>query len=585
MPNLRIFLFIIIFIQTLYADEIELPTHMVVLSGQQVFDEDDVFDALGVDQPSFFQFWKDKTPKMKDKLLPSIKPTLKSFYDSEGFYDANFTVKETNSTVYIGIQENLPVIVNDINISSDYDISKFVTVKKGERFRAKKFITVKHDIIEALLQDGYCSYDLDTKAYVDLDTHQVDLRYVLKKGGVCTFGETNVTGLESIDEKVVISRVFAREGGRFDTRKIKQTYANLYRLDAFDTVMVNFDRKFYNVVPVDITVTETGKPYHLEGGAGFDTYVGARIKGEVIKKNFFGNAQKGTLRAAWSQREQLIQADFFKPAWFDLFGYYLDFGATLGYSNLEYEGFIEKKAYSRAYLEHEREKFRIRAGLALENIDIALVDNLKNNQALKQAINDGTFLLFYPYVECVYDARDSKLNPRYGYYLSGYLEYGVPYNDEASAYTKTLLEGRLIHSFGELTLAAVAKAGVIDETSNEIPESRLFFGGGSFSNRAYGFRQIGVIVSPTEYSIEGALSMLNLSFEADYPVWGDFYGAVFTDNTMLTSESYDFSGDIITSAGVGVRYMTPIGPFKLDVAVNVNKPSDYSISFQIGQSF
>ncbi len=45
--------------------------------------------------------------------------------------------------------------------------------------------------------------------------------------------------------------------------------------------------------------------------------------------------------------------------------------------------------------------------------------------------------------------------------------------------------------------------------------------------------------------------MANLSLEANYPVWGDIYGAVFTDNTMLTEESYDFSGEIITSAGVG----------------------------------
>ncbi|MDD2400409.1 MAG: BamA/TamA family outer membrane protein, partial [Sulfurovum sp.] len=173
----------------------------------------------------------------------------------------------------------------------------------------------------------------------------------------------------------------------------------------------------------------------------------------------------------------------------------------------------------------------------------------------------------------------------YGYYLSGYFEYGVPYSDEASVYEKLLLEGRYIHSFGKLTLAGVAKVGVIEQTSNEIPESKLFFGGGSFSNRAYGFREMGVILSPTEESIEGASSMLNFSFEADYPVWGDFYGAIFTDNTMLTEESYDFSGDFITSAGVGMRYMTPIGPFKVDIGFNIHDPSVYGISFQIGQSF
>ena len=94
-----------------------------------------------------------------------------------------------------------------------------------------------------------------------------------------------------------------------------------------------------------------------------------------------------------------------------------------------------------------------------------------------------------------------------------------------------------------------------------------------------------MIVSPTEDLINGALSMANLSVELDYPLWGDLYGAVFTDNTMLTDKSYDYSGEIISSAGFGFRYMTPVGPFKLDIGFNTHDPSIYGISFQIGQSF
>lgn len=229
---------------------------------------------------------------------------------------------------------------------------------------------------------------------------------------------------------------------------------------------------------------------------------------------------------------------------------------------------------------------RLRTGIALENIVIDALDNLKPGEELEQAVTEGTFNLLYPYVDFIYDARDSKLNPKYGYYLSAYAEFGLSKDEEESAYYKTLYEGRIIHTFSNLTLAAVGKVGIVDtERENSLPESKYFFGGGSYSNRAYGFRELGVIISPTEDSINGASTMANLSLEADYPVWGDFYGAVFTDNTMLTEDSYDFTGDIITSAGIGVRYMTPIGPFKMDIAVNVNDTSQNGISFQIGQSF
>jgi translocation and assembly module TamA len=350
-------------------------------------------------------------------------------------------------------------------------------------------------------------------------------------------------------------------------------------------VQVSVDRKIYNVVPIDITLNEVEAAYHFEGGIGYDTYIGARVHASLIKKNFFGNAQQTGIRFSWSQREQLAIAQYYKPALFFLFGYGIDFGTEFGYSNLEYRGFQEEKSFAKFYLEHNEGRLKLRGGLAVENIDILRIDNLKKNETITQAVNEGTFFLFYPYIDVVYDARDDKLNPKYGYYLAASLEYGIPYKADATSYTKSYLEGRLIHTFDQLTLASVLKVGVVDKNSKELPESKLFFAGGSFSNRAYGFNTVGVIKSPTHDSIKGASSMLNLSLEADYPIWGKLYGAVFTDNTMLNEKSYDFTGDIITSAGFGVRYLTPIGPFKLDVGFNVNKPSQYGISFQIGQSF
>jgi len=580
---------IVIFMLTcLHAEEekeVKLSTHIIYIEGQKQFETEKLYDVLNVDTRSFFAFWKEDIPRIKDKLIPTLVSTLESFYDSEGFYDARFQLRETNTTVNINIVENRPVKINKIDIKSDFPIKDFVTLKKGNIFRAKEFVEIKSNMIEALLNKGYCSYDLDSKAYIDVKKYSVSVVYKLKKGDICTFGETKLKGLKSIDPDIIKTRVVAKKGERYDPKKIKESYARVFGLDAFDSIIVSTDRKFYNEVPVDITLAELSKPYHYEIGAGYDTFVGARIHGMISKRNFLGNAQKITLRTSWSQKEQLITLDYFKPVLFTFFDYGVDFGANIGYSNLEYVGFKEKKSFAKVYLESIEDRLTLRAGFAVENIDISLLDNFKKNQNLAQAVKEGNFLLFYPYFNAIYDARDSKLNPKYGYYLSAYLEYGLPYSDSASTYVKTLLEGRLIHTFGELTFAGVAKYAVVDIGSNDVPESKLLFAGGSYFNRAYGYREIGVILSSTQDSIEGGLSMINLSFEADYPIWGDIYGAVFTDNTMLTDKSYDFTGEYINSAGLGVRYMTPIGPFKVDVGWNIHDTSQYGISFQIGQSF
>ena len=569
----------------IYADKIVLPTHIIQIEGQKHFQTKKLQKVLSVETQSVWVFWKHEAPRISDKLIPTLEATLRSFYDSEGFYDANFTVEETNTTVNVHIKENQPVRVTELNITSDYKISSFLRLKKGDIFRAKDFIETKSDIIEALLSNGYCSYALDTKAYVDLEKHSVELKYVLKKGGICTFGEPNIKGLKTIDEDVILSRIRTKKGERFDPKKVKETYAGIYSLNSFDAVQVNVDRKIYNVVPIDITLNEVEEAYHFEGGIGYDTYIGPRIHASLVKKNFYGNAKQIGLKLSWSKKEQFAIGEYYKPALFSLFGYGIDFGTQLGYSNLEYRGFQEEKGFGKAYLEHNEGRLQLRTGVAIENIDITAQNNLRENENLLKAVSEGTFLLFYPYLDVVYDARDDILNPKYGYYLATSLEYGVDYKPNASSYIKMYLEGRYVHTFSKLTLATVGKAGVVDKKTNALPESKFFFAGGAFSNRAYGFNTIGVIESPISDSISGASSMLNFSLEADYPVWGNVYGAVFTDNTMLNEESYDFSGDIISSAGLGVRYLTPIGPFKIDVGLNVNDPEQFGVSFQIGQSF
>jgi translocation and assembly module TamA len=248
-------------------------------------------------------------------------------------------------------------------------------------------------------------------------------------------------------------------------------------------------------------------------------------------------------------------------------------------SEFNFEGFTEEKKYLEALLGYNDEKWSIHAGLALEDIDIS-----PRNYLFSQSVESGNFSPFYPFVHFNYDARDSKVYPKHGYYIAGAVEYGLPYAEE-NAYLKYSLEGKLIYSFSQITYSAIAKAGIVDYSDENIPESKLFFGGGFDSNRAYGYKEIGVITSPTSYTIEGAATMANITLEACYPIGENLYAEVFTDNTMLTKEDYDFSGDIITSAGAGIGYRTPLGQIKLDVGMNVRDPSIYEVNLYIGQSF
>ncbi len=575
-----IFLIGIVILTSCVADEKnEIVFKSVEIIGNKNIELEAVEDAIDVSRGNIFAFWKDKTPRINSRLIKTLPETLKSFYDSEGYYDANFMIGENNNSIRILIDEKEPIKVASIGLTSDFDISNFILNKENSVFRSKEFIESKKQIIDKLLNDGYCSYDLDAKAYIDLEKHRADLVYSLKKGDICTFGETVIKGADGIDNNVILSRVEALNGKRFNTQRVKDTYQRIEDLEAFDTVLVNADRKIYNVVPIDITLKMLENPYYFSGGIGYDSFAGARVQAQLVKRNFFSNAQRLTLTGKYSMKDKVLDFDFFKPAILYYDGYYLDFGLNAGYSDVEYEGFGEEKEYIKGFMAYQFDRLLLKGGIGLENV------NIYDLGTIDPDITYGTYVLNYPFLQVIYDARDDRLNPKNGYYFSGYLEYGMPYNTDSNDYTKFEFEARGIYTYKDITFSTVGKIGTIEEISGDVPESKLFFGGGMFGNRAYGYNELGTITSPTEFLKSGALSMANLSCEVNFPIKNDIYGAIFTDNTMLGNTSYDFNGEIISSAGFGIRYITPVGPLKIDIGSNINDVSQFSIQFQLGQSF
>ncbi|MDQ7085530.1 MAG: hypothetical protein Q9M36_11655 [Sulfurovum sp.] len=137
-------------------------------------------------------------------------------------------------------------------------------------------------------------------------------------------------GLETIDEDVISAYVYASEGQKFNAELIKETSNKLYSLGSFDSILIDTDKKLYNVIPVEITFKEREKPYHFEIGAGYDTYVGARIHSTITKHNFLGNAQKITLKAGWSEKEQVLISEYFNPLLLRLGERSVDFGIKGG---------------------------------------------------------------------------------------------------------------------------------------------------------------------------------------------------------------------------------------------------------------
>lgn len=551
----------------------------IVIHGNKNIKDSQYLSALSIKVKSFYEFWKDDKNYIAQKAIPTIKNTIRLFLDSKGYYTAKIKVNKDQELVTVNVDEGKPVVVNRLEINSDFDIDKIVTFKKGSNFEASKFVSIKRNIKARLMKAGYCNYKLDTKAYVDLATKSASLKYQVRKGGLCYFGDTTITSKpENISDRVIKSRMQYKKGDVFNTEKIARSYNMLNQLDAFGSGAVTPAQKVGNIVPIEIGLSKKENLNVFRGGVGYDTSVGPRAQLFYERRNFLGNARKLTATLQESDKSKYAKLSLFSPAFLSIGGLSLDLFSSLGYGNYKYDTYEENKGYQNVKLGYQKDEISLYTGLAIENIDIKL-------RSVDPSIVAGNFLLLYPFMEFTYDARDSKINPKNGYYLSAYTEYGLDYKAGASNYLKFLLEGRYIKTFGDLTLASVGKVGVIDSISGQIPASKLFYAGGAYSNRAYGENEIGVTTSPTSTATIGGKTWLNLSAEADYKLYGDLYGAAFFDSTMINQTGYDFNGETINSVGLGIRYMTPIGPLKLDVAMNTEDKDQYGIQFQIGQSF
>lgn len=113
---------------------------------------------------------------------------------------------------------------------------------------------------------------------------------------------------------------------------------------------------------------------------------------------------------------------------------------------------------------------------------------------------------------------------------------------------------------------------------SKVPPSLRFFAGGDRSIRGYKFRSI----SPrdSDNKLTGASKMATGSLEYQYNVSGRWWVAAFADGGDAVNKLDDYS--FKKGAGMGVRWASPIGPIKLDIAAPIGDKDERGLQFYIG---
>ena len=193
------------------------------------------------------------------------------------------------------------------------------------------------------------------------------------------------------------------------------------------------------------------------------------------------------------------------------------------------------------------------------------------------AFLEGNYLINSLFYRLVVDNRDSKMDAKNGDYYSLYLEKSMKSLGSDIDYFKVLGEARYIKEFKPIVLASKIKVGTI---SQETPPFKHFFLGGAMSNRGYEYRDLGKHAG--KYPI-GGLTILDASLESRYYVTENFSVVSFFDSSKMSQEVNDFSTGWYNAYGLGLRYLSVIGPLRLDVGYP--EEGGFALHLGIGQVF
>lgn len=509
---------------------------------------------------------------------------------SEGFYGA--TVETRIDSKATPVQVTVDISTGDQYLLAEYDVAyreapppeyrpelEELGLLIGMRARAPDIIAAEKALVDLLGRKGHpLARVLDRKTLVDHDAKIMTVKLDVDAGPAARFGPTTLNGLESVKADYPRGLIAWREGESFDTGKLEATRQALAKTDLFASVKVEADKQVGPDGTLPVTVAVKEAPHRSIGfGASYSTSEG--LGGEVFweHRNIFGRNEQLRLGLTAAEIEQSLEARFRKPAFLrrdqDLL-----IESTL--TNRNTEAFDEQSFLGATALERElSEHWRASAGVTGEYSIIEDEDG------------ESTFQLIGFPVLGKYDSSDNLLNPTEGARLTASITPYSGHGDSPLFFGVGALTGSTYYAIDtdrRFVLAGRAKIGAIfGEQTEDIPANKRFYSGGGGSIRGYEFQSVGPL--DAENDPLGGRSVIEVSGELRVRVTEEIGVVPFVDGGSAFDPEYpDFEETMRWAGGLGLRYFSPVGPVRLDVAVPINK-RDIDDAFQfyisLGQAF
>lgn len=440
-------------------------------------------------------------------------------------------------------------------------------------------------IVRALKEEGRPLAKVTGREIVaDHDTATLDVTLTVAAGPVAGYGDTVVEGTEAVDRDFTEYMTGLKRGRQYSPEEIDEARDRLLGLDVFNSVTLKEGEALdaEGNIPINVEVSERKFRYFGMGATASNTE-GLGLEGYWGHRNLFGRAEKLRIDGSISG----IGANSLSKLNYNA-GILFEKPGVVGPASKFYSHLKTVYEHPDAY-----DRFSVRGDIGL-SYELTKKQTVSAEFALDYSkITDSfgkhDYLIASVPLQYVYDNRDNRLNPTRGFRV---LAYAEPSYDllNGAAFVKLKGEGSVyqaLDSGGKFVMAGRASLGsIVGASLQDVPADRRFYAGGGGSVRGYAYQGIGPKAADGQPI--GGLSFFETSAEMRVAVTDTIGIVPFVDAGTVSTKNFPDFSDLKVGAGVGLRYLTPFGPLRVDVAVPLNPDPgdpDYGIYAGIGQAF
>ncbi|MCH8178443.1 MAG: BamA/TamA family outer membrane protein [Proteobacteria bacterium] len=447
-------------------------------------------------------------------------------------------------------------------------------LSEGEPFRQAAWASAKTDTLARLRADTYplASWS-GTSATVDATEHTASLYLVADSGPAFAFGPIRVEGLKRQPASAIVNLAPFKPGGPYRERQLLDWQERIQKLGLFESVFVSptLDAQQPKDTPLVVQVREMPLQ-SATAGIGVSSDNGPRVSLEHLHRNAFGLDWQAKTRVQLGARLKDAQLDVTSHPWE---------GRKRGLISLQTTGLIDS---DNAITNSQRARMGLlREGERLERSDYLELQHASVRSANDLLVSNATALSAT--TQWIFRDVDNRLLPTRGTTSMAQLTFGRTY----SALEEDGFFGRAhtrVTAYLPLPwtwqLTARGEVGqVLARESVSVPDTLLFRAGGDDSVRGYAYRSLGVEIDGVT---TGARAVATGSVELAHPLpvgVPGLQGAIFADVGDAADRFSKMSAK--RGHGLGVRWRSPVGPFRLDVAYG-DAVQKWRLHFSVGIS-